>query len=72
MTEQKLTRRVSARTLSGIRFEAYEIHMGISTTRQEARPLLRQIEVVDQELWHQLGWCMIVGEAIGAGAAHAG
>jgi len=38
LTSGKLTRNVSARTPSGLRFEAYEIHMGITTTSGNAKP----------------------------------
>jgi adenosylcobyric acid synthase len=38
LTENKLTRNVSARTPSGLHFEAYEIHMGITTTNGNLRP----------------------------------
>lgn len=38
MLRDKITRRVRARTPSGIRFEAYEIHMGITTTPPNSRP----------------------------------
>ena len=38
LTKGKLTRNVSARTPSGLHFDGYEIHMGITTTSGNARP----------------------------------
>src|SRR4030095_8438964 len=38
LTRGKLTRNVCARTPSGLRFEAYEIHMGITTIEGSAKP----------------------------------
>jgi adenosylcobyric acid synthase len=38
LTRGKLTRNVSARTPSGVRFDAYEIHMGITTTKGGSEP----------------------------------
>jgi adenosylcobyric acid synthase len=38
LTREKLTRNVSARTPSGLRFEAYEIHMGSTTNSGKAKP----------------------------------
>jgi adenosylcobyric acid synthase len=38
LTKGKLTRNVAARTPSGLRFEAYEIHMGITTTNGSVKP----------------------------------
>ena len=36
--KQKMTRNVSARTASGLRFQAYEIHMGITTLNGSRKP----------------------------------
>ena len=38
LTRGKRTRNVSARTPSGLRFDAYEIHMGITTTKGDTKP----------------------------------